>query len=279
MQRLQWWGGRQAVPGEIPGLGSGLDRTGTPDLGGHRGAGPGAGRHQRGVACHGDRVFDDRAGPWGTGTVRGPAPGRIRRPGGGRKPTLEKDPTLLADLEGLVRADGRGRPGVAAAVDRKSVRSLAAELQAMGHASATRWSPSCWMAAATACRPTGRPTRERAIRTATRSSATSTAGAPVPGDRPAGDLGGHQEEGTGRGLQECRAAVAAEGAAGTGAGARLRDPENGQGDSVRGVRSDAQRRLGQRRDRPRHGELRGPDDPPVVAEDGPTALSRGARRC
>src|SRR5947208_15041483 len=35
---------------------------------------------------------------------------RIRRPGGGRKKTIEKDPTLRADLERLVEPTTRGNP-------------------------------------------------------------------------------------------------------------------------------------------------------------------------
>src|SRR5436190_10607680 len=35
---------------------------------------------------------------------------RIRRPGGGRKPALERDPALLDDLEALVEPVTRGDP-------------------------------------------------------------------------------------------------------------------------------------------------------------------------
>ena len=42
------------------------------------------------------------------------APGRIRRPGGGRKRTLDKDPTLWRDLEGLVEPTASGDPWAAA---------------------------------------------------------------------------------------------------------------------------------------------------------------------
>jgi len=38
------------------------------------------------------------------------APGRIRRPGGGRKPVTETDPTIVADLEALVAPETRGDP-------------------------------------------------------------------------------------------------------------------------------------------------------------------------
>ena len=36
--------------------------------------------------------------------------GRVRKPGGGRRPLTEVDPTLLGDLERLVEADSRGDP-------------------------------------------------------------------------------------------------------------------------------------------------------------------------
>src|SRR4029453_14546509 len=39
------------------------------------------------------------------------APGRIRRPGGGRKRTVDQDPTLLTDLEKLIEPPTRGGPG------------------------------------------------------------------------------------------------------------------------------------------------------------------------
>jgi hypothetical protein len=37
-------------------------------------------------------------------------PGRVRRPGGGRKKTVEQDPSLLSDLEQLVEPVTRGDP-------------------------------------------------------------------------------------------------------------------------------------------------------------------------
>jgi hypothetical protein len=62
------------------------------------------------------------------------APGRVRRPGGGRKRTLDKDPTLLADLEGLVEPTAAGDPQSPLRWTSKSVRQLAGTLQGMGHA-------------------------------------------------------------------------------------------------------------------------------------------------
>jgi hypothetical protein len=61
------------------------------------------------------------------------APGRVRRRGGGRKRTVEKDPTLLADLEGLVEPTAADDPMPPLRWTTKSVRQLAATLQAMGH--------------------------------------------------------------------------------------------------------------------------------------------------
>jgi len=67
-------------------------------------------------------------------TARRPLPpGRIRRPGGGRKRALAKDPTLLTDLEGLVEPTASGDPMSPLRWTSKSVRQLAATLQRMGH--------------------------------------------------------------------------------------------------------------------------------------------------
>jgi transposase len=59
--------------------------------------------------------------------------GRIRRPGGGRKRTREKDPTLLRDLERLVEPTTRGDPESPLRWTCKSVRELATALQRQGH--------------------------------------------------------------------------------------------------------------------------------------------------
>ena len=58
---------------------------------------------------------------------------RIRREGGGRKQILSKDPTLLRDLESLIDPVTRGDPESPLRWTTKSVRNLAAELNAMGH--------------------------------------------------------------------------------------------------------------------------------------------------
>ena len=64
----------------------------------------------------------------------GAAPtGRVRRPGGGRKPLTETDPGLAAALEALVDPQTRGDPMSALRWTSKSTRTLAAELTGQGH--------------------------------------------------------------------------------------------------------------------------------------------------
>ena len=60
-------------------------------------------------------------------------PGKVRRPGGGRKPLSKQDPTLLRDLERLVDADSRGDPCSPLRWTAKSVRNLADALREQGH--------------------------------------------------------------------------------------------------------------------------------------------------
>ena len=59
--------------------------------------------------------------------------GRIRRSGGGRKRTVDVDPTLRADLEALIEPTSRGDPESPLRWTTKSVRRLAAELGRQGH--------------------------------------------------------------------------------------------------------------------------------------------------
>ena len=59
--------------------------------------------------------------------------GRLRRPGGGRKPLVAKDPGLLPALLALVEPTARGDPMSALRWTCKSLRRLAAELTSLGH--------------------------------------------------------------------------------------------------------------------------------------------------
>jgi len=56
---------------------------------------------------------------------------RIRRPGGGRKPTIASDPELWTDLERLVSPRTRGDPESPLRWALKSTRKLATELNAL----------------------------------------------------------------------------------------------------------------------------------------------------
>jgi transposase len=63
---------------------------------------------------------------------------RIRRPGGGRKRTVDTDPTLRSDLEKLVDPTTRGDPDSPLRWTCKSTRKLAAALNEMGHYTSER---------------------------------------------------------------------------------------------------------------------------------------------
>jgi hypothetical protein len=73
------------------------------------------------------------------GAVPSAAAGRVRRPGGGRKKTVETDPTVRTDLERLVEPTTRGDPESPLRWTCKGVRRLAAELQALGHRVSHQW--------------------------------------------------------------------------------------------------------------------------------------------
>ncbi len=63
---------------------------------------------------------------------------RVRRPGGGRKRTVDTDPTLQQDLERLIEPVTRGDPESPLRWTCKSVRRLATELKRQGHATSHR---------------------------------------------------------------------------------------------------------------------------------------------
>jgi hypothetical protein len=66
------------------------------------------------------------------------ASGRIRNPGGGRKRTVDADETLRTDLESLIDPVTRGDPESPLRWTSKSVRTLADELQRIGHQTSHR---------------------------------------------------------------------------------------------------------------------------------------------
>jgi hypothetical protein len=71
------------------------------------------------------------------GVMPPPEEGRVRRPGGGRKPAVEKDKTLLSDLNRLIEPVTRGDPMGPLRWSAKSLRNLSAELEAAGHPEAS----------------------------------------------------------------------------------------------------------------------------------------------
>ncbi|MEV6156469.1 ISAzo13 family transposase [Nonomuraea sp. NPDC052129] len=75
-----------------------------------------------------------RAGVFELEAGENPLPnGRIRRPGGGRKPTEEHDPAVIPALLALVEPDERGDPMSPLRWTTKSLRNLAEELTRQGH--------------------------------------------------------------------------------------------------------------------------------------------------
>ncbi|MGH2391450.1 MAG: ISAzo13 family transposase [Chloroflexota bacterium] len=73
------------------------------------------------------------------GAVASAEAGRVRRPGGGRKHLVVKDPLVLRDLEGLVEPTARGDPEAPLRWTSKSVRKLACALGALGHRVSHQW--------------------------------------------------------------------------------------------------------------------------------------------
>ena len=92
------------------------------------GAGSGLSPRSRGAA----RSTIGR-GPSERGGETAPSePGRVRRPGGGRKPETEKQPELLSALEALVEPTARGDPERPLRWTSKSCRRLSNALKEQG---------------------------------------------------------------------------------------------------------------------------------------------------
>ena len=172
-------------------------------------------------------------------------PGRVRRPGGGRKPLTEVDRTLLEDLERLVDADSRGDPESLLRWTSKSVRHLAEGLRELGHqahfttvAQLLRGLGYSLQANVKTREGRQHPDRDAQFR---HINAVAKRGGRA---RPAGDQRRHQEEGAGRRFQERRPRVAAQGRAGAGPRPRLQGQAARQGDPLRRLRPRAPTRGG-----------------------------------
>ena len=187
---------------------------------------------------------------------------RTRRPGGGRKRATDLDATLLRDLDALVEPTAPGDPDSPLRWTCKSTRTLAVALQALGHSRQPHRGRR--VAARPGLQPAGqrrRRAKAASIRSRRAVSVHRATRARGPAAAAAGDLGGHEEEGTGRATSRMPAARGGRrgrpSACACTTSSFRRPPDGRQGHSLRRLRSAPQRRLGQRRDRPRHRELRG----------------------
>ncbi len=123
--------------GEMRSPGADVERAHPALVGRVGGASPGAWRHCRGGPGDGPVADPDRSRP--AGTAVGRPPGRVRRPGGGRKRRVDTDVTLLSDLNALVEPVTAGAPDDSPLRwTSKSTRKLAVELQALGHSVSPR---------------------------------------------------------------------------------------------------------------------------------------------
>jgi hypothetical protein len=73
-----------------------------------------------------------------TGKAKSLPLNRVRRPGGGRRKTTEKDPMLLPDLKALAESTTRGDPESPLLWTARSQRNIVAELKKQGHQTSTK---------------------------------------------------------------------------------------------------------------------------------------------
>ena len=101
-------------------------------------------------------------------------PGRVRRPGGGRKPETEKQPERLSALEALVEPTERGDPESPLRWTSKSCRRLSNTLKEQGFSVSRTLGGSFSRSSATRFRETRRHGRARTLPIAMASSSAST---------------------------------------------------------------------------------------------------------
>ena len=126
-------------------------------------------------------------------------PDRVRRAGGGRKKTLQKDPTLVNDLENLVEPAVSGDPQSPLRWTSRSVRTLSEALRGMGHVASHQLVAELLCAAGYSLQ-SNRKGREgtQPSRSGRAVSLHQSAGSSFPSQGAAGDLRRHEEEGAGR---------------------------------------------------------------------------------
>jgi transposase len=204
------------------------------------------------------------------------AAGQVRRPGGGRKPVTVNQPELVAALERLVSPATRGDPMSPLRWTSKSTEKLAAALHAAGFRVSADTVGTLLKAqgySLQAPRKTleggDHPDRDAQFQhIAAQVTRMQAADQPVISvDCKKKELVGEFKNG-GREWQP----------AGHPEAVNVYDFVDDalfKVEPLRGVRRDAQRGLGERGDRPRHGGVRRGDDPAVVAADGQGALPAG----
>ena len=179
-------------------------------------------------------------------------PGRVRRPGGGRKKTVAQDPSLVRDLEGLVEPVTRGAPESPLRGTCKSLRKLAQELRQMGHQTSHQLVGRMLHDLDTVCKPTAKRWRERTTRIAMPSLSTSMVKSNA-NSSGISHFGGHQKERVGGRFQEPWAGIAPAGRSGEGARAGLHHSGVGASQSLRDLRYRPQHRWGKRGRGSRYG--------------------------
>ena len=131
--------------------------------------------------------------------------GRVRRSGGGRKAAVVEQPGLLEALDELVQSAIRGDPEAALLWVSKSQRHLARALAERGFTAGQKLVGRLLKRLGFSLQANARPAK--AASHPDRNAQFEHINAqcrPLPGGRPAGDLGRHQEEGACRRLQERR---------------------------------------------------------------------------
>ena len=210
----------------------------------------------------------------------GPEPsGRVRKPGGGRKPATETDPGLGPALTALVDPETRGDPESPLVWTTKSTRNLADALAAGGHRVSDRTVARMLRAQGFSLQANakvieGRQHADRDAQFGYLNAAVIehlAAGAPVVSvDTKKKELVGEYKNG-GREYQP-------QGITGEGERARLPRQGAGQGDPVRHLRRLREHRLGVGRHRPRHLRVRRGDAAPLVGHRRAGTATRDADR-
>ena len=200
---------------------------------------------------------------------------KVRRPGGGRKNLLATEPRLATDLDSLVEPATRGDPESPLRWTCKSLRVLSEQLQAMGHAISYptvgsllhQWGYSL-QANQKVKEGAQHPDRNAQFEYIYREiRRQQSCGQPVISvdtkkKELVGDFKNAGREWRPRGKPQ-----------------RVRVHDfllPAKGHPVRRVRLDEERRLGERRHRPRHGGVRGQQHPALVAHDGASGVSAGS---